>query len=181
LPDIATTNGELTGRAAFADFNLALTRLANHLVVVGTRQVLLSGGQTNTIVADLRTVLPSVDLGLEAALALSVVVSVIVRCAQGARVSSTPLEEVLARRVRVLNATIGGLGVANTSLIVTKEVDRGRTRESRAGVVVTTAAKSALRIAHNECVTRTVVHGLAEANDVTQIDAVAIVGDLTGE
>lgn len=181
LPDIATTNGELTGRAAFTDFDLALTRLANHLVVVGARQVLLSGGQTDAVVADLRAVLPSVHLGLESALALGVVVSVIVGCAQGASVGSAPLEEVLARCFSTLNATISRLGVANTSLIVTDEVDGGRTREGRAGVVTTSAAKSTLSVAHNERVTRTAVHGFTKANDVTQINTVAETSDLTGE
>lgn len=181
LPDITTTNRELTGGAAFADFNLAFTRLADHLVVVGTFQVLFGGGQSDTVVADLRTVLPSVDLGLESTLALGVVVGVVVRCAQGASVSCAPLEEVLARSVRVFNATISRLGVANASLIVAKEVDSARTREGRAGVVTTSTTESTLCVAHNERVTRTVVHRFTETNDVTQINAVARASDLTGE
>lgn len=66
-------------------------------------------------------------------------------------------------------------------MVVTEEVDGCGAREGRAGVVGTSAAESAVSVAHNECVTRTVVHGLTEANNMTQIDAVAAAGDLTGE
>jgi hypothetical protein len=97
LPDVTTTNRELASGASLAHFNLVFSRLANHLVVIGARQVLLSSGQADTIVTDLRTILPRVHLGLEATLALSVVVSVILNCAQWASVGGTPLEEVLAR------------------------------------------------------------------------------------
>jgi hypothetical protein len=181
LPNVTATNRELTSRAALTDFNLAFTRAANHLVVVSARQVLLGGRQADTVVTDLGTALPSVDLGLISALALGVVVRVIFGCAQGASESGAPLEEVLARGLGAFNATVSRLRVANTSLIVAKEVDGRGTREGRARIVVTSAAESTVSVTHDERVARTAVHRLAEANHVTQIDAVAVVGELTGE
>lgn len=181
LPDVTATNRELTSGAAFALFDLVLSRKADQLVVVGARQVLLSSGQADAVVANLRTALPRVHLGLESALALGVVVSVIFSCAQWASICGAPLKEVLARRIRTFNATVSRLGVANTSLVVAKEVHSCGARERRAGVVGTSATESTVSVAHNERVTRTTVHGLAEANNVTQIDTVTVVGNLASE
>lgn len=181
MPDVATTDRELTIGAALAHVNLVLARSANQLVVVGARQVLFSSGQADAVVADLRAALPRVDLGLVSASALGVVVSVIFRRAQWASISSAPLEVILARSIRLFNATISRLRVANASLVVAQEIHVCGAREGGAGAVDATATESTVGVAHDERITRTTVHGLAEANHVTQIDAVAIAGNLASE